>query len=100
MLAKGDEREIRVFISSPSDVGAERAHASAVLKELSAEFAGRIRFVPIRWEETYYSAHQTFQEAIPKPSSCQLVICILWKRLGTELPPDYNRHDGTTRTGT
>ena len=100
MRAEGDEREIRVFISSPSDVGAERARASAALKELSAEFAGRFRFVPIRWEETYYSAHQTFQDAIPKPSSCQLVICILWKRLGTELPPDYNRPDGTTRTGT
>ncbi len=100
MVDAGDEREIRVFISSPSDVGAERGRAAAVLKELSAEFAGRYRLVPVLWEQSYYSAHQTFQDAIPKPSSCDLVVCILWKRLGTELPAEYNRSDGTTRTGT
>ena len=72
----------------------------AVLQELSAEFDGRFRLVPLRWEDSYYSAHQTFQDAIPKPSSCELVVCILWKRLGTELPPRYNRPDGTARTGT
>jgi tetratricopeptide (TPR) repeat protein len=100
MQDSGGEREIRVFISSPSDVGVERARAAAVLRELSAEFAGRFRLAPVLWEESYYSAHQTFQQAIPKPSSCDLVVCILWKRLGTELPPDFNRPDGTTRTGT
>ncbi len=28
------------------------------------------------------------------------MVCILWKRLGFELPPDYRRADGTTPTGT
>jgi tetratricopeptide (TPR) repeat protein len=96
----GGEREVRVFISSPTDVGAERARAALVLRELSAEFAGQFRLVPVLWEENYYSAHRTFQDTIPKPSSCDIVVCILWKRLGTELPPEYNRADGTPRTGT
>ena len=28
------------------------------------------------------------------------MVCIFWKRLGFELPPDYRRPDGTTPTGT
>jgi hypothetical protein len=94
------ERNIRVFISSPSDVAPERARAALVLRELAAESDGGVRFTPILWEENYYSAHRTFQDAIAKPSSCDLVLCILHKRLGTELPPEYNRADGTPRTGT
>jgi len=93
-------RDIRVFISSPSDVAPERARAALVLRELAAESDGGVRFTPILWEENYYSAHRTFQDAIAKPSSCDLVLCILHKRLGTELPPEYNRPDGTPRTGT
>lgn len=98
--AIGGEAEIRVFISSPSDVGGERARAVAVLKELSTEFAGRYRFTAVSWPESYYSARETFQDAIPPPSSCDIVVCILWKRLGTDLPPKYNRPDGSARTGT
>lgn len=94
------EQEIRVFISSPSDVEAERIRAGAALTELAAEFQDRFKITAIRWEETYYSAHKTFQAAIPAPSSCDLVVCILWKRLGSELPSDFDRPDGTTRTGT
>lgn len=92
--------EFKVFISSPSDVEAERGRCDAVLERLNAEFADRFRFVGIRWEKSFYTADKTFQAAIPTPSSCDVVVCILWKRLGSELPPDYNRPDGTSRTGT
>ena len=92
--------EFRVFVSSPSDVGAERRRAEAVLIKLNTEFDGRIRFTPICWEEFYYTADATFQATIPKPSSCELVVCILWKRLGSELPAPFNRPDGSPRTGT
>jgi hypothetical protein len=41
----------------------------------------------------------TPQEAIkrgfPKPSQCDLVIVILWSRIGTPLPADYTKPDGT-----
>jgi tetratricopeptide (TPR) repeat protein len=94
------EQQVRIFISSPSDVEAERIKSGAILAEIAAEFSHRFKIVPIRWEESYYSAHKTFQAAIPTPSSCDLVVCILWRRLGSELPPAFDRHDGTTRTGT
>lgn len=92
--------EFRVFISSPSDVETERARCDAVLARLNSDFAGRFKFTGIRWEQSFYTADKTFQAAIPAPSSCDIVLCILWKRLGSELPPEYNRTDGTSRTGT
>jgi WD40 repeat protein/energy-coupling factor transporter ATP-binding protein EcfA2 len=93
-------REVKVFISSPKDVKEERLGAAKVLERLSAEFKNSFRFIPILWEDYYYTADRDFQKQIPKPSQTDIVICILWKRLGSELPPDYNRGDGTPRTGT
>jgi tetratricopeptide (TPR) repeat protein len=92
--------EFKVFISSPSDVETERARCDGVLARLNTEFAGRFKFTGIRWEQSFYTADKTFQAAIPQPSSCDIVVCILWKRLGSELPEEYNRPDGTSRTGT
>ena len=92
--------EFKVFISSPSDVETERARCDGVLARLNTEFAGRFKFTGIRWEQSFYTADKTFQAAIPQPSSCDIVVCILWKRLGSELPEAYNRPDGTSRTGT
>ena len=54
----------------------------------------------MRWELDYYGAKTDFQSQIPKPSECELVICIFWKRLGSELPDKYARPDGTMPTGT
>jgi tetratricopeptide (TPR) repeat protein len=89
----------RIFISSPSDVFAERERVERVIARLNGEF-GRDLLEAIRWERSYYTAAKTFQDQIPLPSETDLVVCILWKRLGFELPPDYRRPDGTTPTGT
>ena len=89
----------RIFVSSPSDVFAERERLERVVARLNGEFGGQV-LQAVRWERTYYSAARTFQDQIPLPSQTDLVICILWKRLGFELPPDYRRPDGTTPTGT
>lgn len=44
-------------------------------------------------------ANLTPQEAIsqglPLPSDCDLVIVIFWSRIGTPLPPQYTKSDGT-----
>jgi hypothetical protein len=89
----------RIFISSPSDVFPERERLDRVIARLNGEYGGDI-LAAIRWERSYYTAAKTFQDQIPLPSETDLVVCILWKRLGFELPPDYRRPDGTTPTGT
>jgi tetratricopeptide (TPR) repeat protein len=93
-----EKREYRVFISSPSDVRAERERLFRVITRLAGE-VGSIKLTPFRWEESYYSAVKTFQDQIPPPSQSDLVICIFWKRLGSELPPEYRRPDGSLPTG-
>jgi hypothetical protein len=92
-------QHFRIFISSPSDVFAERERIERVIARLNGEFGGGL-LEAIRWERSYYTAAKTFQDQIPLPSETDLVVCILWKRLGFELPPDYRRADGTTPTGT
>jgi WD40 repeat protein len=90
----------RVFLSSPTDVQQERDRAELVLRRLNAERIDHPQFEVVRWEQRYYSATSDFQAQIAKPAECQLVICIFWKRLGTELPQTYARPDGTLPTGT
>lgn len=92
-------QRFRIFISSPSDVFAERERVERVIVRLNGEFGGDL-LEAIRWERSYYTAAKTFQDQIPLPSQTDLVLCILWKRLGFELPADYRRPDGTTPTGT
>ncbi|MCC5857599.1 MAG: hypothetical protein JJT90_05560 [Ectothiorhodospiraceae bacterium] len=86
----------RIFLSSPGDVTAERDRAKRVCDKLNAELGDDVRLEPVRWEDAYYTAAADFQSQIPRPSECDAVLCILWKRLGTPLPSDrYRRPDGS-----
>ncbi len=89
----------RVFLSSPSDVMAERALCADVVARINSNQSPEDQLEVFRWEEQYYSATDTFQTQIPRAGDCDIVICIFWKALGTELPAEYRRDDGTTRTG-
>jgi tetratricopeptide (TPR) repeat protein len=93
-----DAREYRIFISSPSDVWPERERLFRVITRIGGEL-GSAKLTAFRWEESYYSAAETFQDQIPPPSQSNLVICIFWKRLGSELPAQYRRPDGSVPTG-
>ena len=81
-------REIRIFVSSPADVEHERLRAERVVERLNGQYTGVVRLIPIRWEQKFYEARASFQEQIPEAASCDLVIGILWTRLGSELPPE------------
>jgi len=81
-------REIRVFVSSPADVAHERQRAERVIERLNGQYAGVLRLIPIRWERRFYEARASFQAQIPEAASCDLVVGILWSRLGSELPAD------------
>ena len=41
---------LRIFISSPGDVGEERVLAARVIERLQGEFANSIKLEPILWE--------------------------------------------------
>ncbi len=90
----------RIFLSSPVDVQFERDRAEHVVKRVNAERVDQRQIEIVRWEHEFYRAEADFQAQIPAPADCDLVICIFWKRLGTELPEKYARPDGTIPTGT
>jgi eukaryotic-like serine/threonine-protein kinase len=83
------EQVFKLFVSSPADVSDERLRVDLVIDRLNAEFRGFLRFEAIRWETSYYSAHETFQKQIPEAAACDLVIAIFRARLGTALPSDF-----------
>ena len=85
------EQVLRLFVSSPGDVSNERRRIEAVIERLNGEFSGRARIEAIRWETSYYSAHETFQDQIPEARDCDLVVGILGVRLGTELPENFKK---------
>jgi tetratricopeptide (TPR) repeat protein len=81
-------KSVRVFVSSPADVEHERLRVERVVERLNGQYAGVVRLIPIRWEQKFYEARASFQAQIPEAASCDLVIGILWSRLGSELPPE------------
>jgi tetratricopeptide (TPR) repeat protein len=86
---------LRIFISSPGDVFEERTLAQRVIERVQAEFAGRAVLEPIFWEHEPLLATDTFQTQISRPSDADVMIAILWSRLGTRLPRDFTRKDGS-----
>jgi hypothetical protein len=88
---------LRVFVASPGDVGEEREITARVLERLQYEFGPRVGLEPILWEHEPLRATASFQEEIPLPSQADIVVFILWSRLGTRLPPGkFARPDGTS----
>jgi len=93
---------IRIFISSPGDVGQERVIAERVIERLQGEFAGRATLKPVRWEREPLRATEHFQEQITAPAETDVALFILWSRLGTPLPEDkFQKESGEPyRSGT
>ena len=79
-------KTLQFFISSPGDVFEERAIANRVIERLQSEYIGKIVLEPVLWEHEPLVATSTFQHQIVKPSETDVVLAILWSRLGTKLP--------------
>jgi len=94
--------KLSIFISSPGDVGDERRRAAIVIGRIRREFSRFFDVSPILWEYDPMLASGHFQDIIEKPSNTDIVVLILWSRLGTALPTDrYQGIDGRTPvTGT
>jgi hypothetical protein len=100
--AAAPPQHLRVFLSSPGDVADERGLARRVLKdELPYDplLQGRVTFEVISWDDPTARipllANLTPQESVnrgmPKPSACDVVVVILWSRMGTPLSPEIRR---------
>ena len=88
-------KTLQFFISSPGDVFEERAIANRVIERLQSEYIGKVVLEPVLWEHEPLVATSTFQHQIIKPSDTDVVIAILWSRLGTKLPKEFTRADGS-----
>ena len=113
-------RTIRVFVSSPGDVLKERKLADNLIRSIAAELGipvsviysnlfrndkkaaqpvggddGTLVLCPYFWEYQRFSPDKPYQEQIPNTAEFDLVMCILWSRLGTELAPEFTLPDGS-----
>ena len=102
---------LHIFLSSPGDVSRERQLAWEVIDRIQSAraYRDRLKLDVVAWDKpgagTAMSAHLEPQEAIDrglkKPSQCDIVIVILWARMGTLLSGKYLKADGSRyRSGT
>jgi WD40 repeat protein len=97
---------LRIFVSSPGDVREERLRAQLIIAKLARDYAGLVDVQPYFWESEPLRASGHFQDEIELPSQHDIVVLILWSRLGTPLPVrtsvrEYVGMDGRTPvTGT
>jgi hypothetical protein len=116
-------KTIEVFISAPDDVQEELAVAERVIRSVAAEFdcavsathSNRLQRlesadlnataavrsasqgVPLRlcfWEYQDLGREES-REQVPNPGQFDLVVCLLWSRLGPLLAPKFVGPDGT-----
>src|SRR3954447_18218959 len=94
--AKPTPQHLRVFLASPGDVADERALARRLIeKELPSDplLRGQVTFEVVSWDDPVAPppmlATLTPQDAViqfeGEPSTCDIVIVVLWSRLGTHL---------------
>src|SRR5512134_2500200 len=93
---------VRIFLSSPGDVADERASArqliDAELPKLPS-LRGRLALELIAWDDpaaqipmlATETPQQSVNAARPRPATCEIVIVILWSRMGTPLPDNLGK---------
>jgi CHASE2 domain-containing sensor protein len=93
-----EDLRIKLFVSSPSDVKAERDRVVLVADRLNGTFEGLVRIEVIRWEDEFYDSSKSFQEqiddAIGKMAEIDILICVVWGRVGLKLNPKLWKNDG------
>lgn len=98
--------QFRIFLASPGDVPLERKLAREAIIHVGSErrFRSRINIEIIAWDqpgaavamEAGMTPQQAIAQGLPKPEDCDLAIIILWSRIGTQLPADFElKQDGT-----
>ncbi len=102
---KAPHLHLRVFLASPGDVADERGIAVRTIGQLPYDplLRGRVTLEAVAWDKegarTPMHGGRTPQAAVArslaKPSDCDIVVVILWSRMGTPLPGDERKADGS-----
>jgi HEAT repeat protein len=105
--AKPTLQHLRVFLASPGDVADERALVRRLLKDdlpYRTFLRGLVTFDVVSWDDP--AAHipmlatltpqGSVNRGMPKPSACDIVVVVLWSRMGTPLPDDFRKLDDTS----
>ena len=79
-------KTLRIFISSPGDVQEERLRAHLVVQKLARDYQRFFKIEPYLWEYEPMLASGHFQDAIEPPSQSDIVVLVVYSRLGTPLP--------------
>lgn len=79
---------LRIFLSSPGDVTPEREVARRTIERLGREFHHLCRLEAVLWEQEPLIATEHFQTMITPPSTTDIVVVILWSKLGSFLPAE------------
>jgi WD40 repeat protein len=90
---------IRIFISSPGDLGEERDRAKQVIEGLRRRYSRRFHLKPVLWEDIALQADMSFQQGIDRLLSenqgIDIAVFLLWSRLGSLVGPRVLKEDGT-----
>jgi tetratricopeptide (TPR) repeat protein len=101
-----ERTHFRIFLSSPADVAEERTIVRSLVKEqlpVDAFIRDRATFDLISSDDPYasipYQAYvppqDTIDTSLPRPSECDIVIVVLWSRMGTPLDRERVKSDGS-----
>ncbi len=80
------KQRLRIFVSSPGDVQRWRRIAALTIEALARDHARFFKIEPYLWEYEAMVASGHFQDSIEPPSAFDIVVIILWSRLGTIMP--------------
>ena len=105
MTDRDELRTVRILISSPGDVDAERDRARQVIESLRRRYARRFQLKPVLWEDFPLQSDMPFQQGIDlvlsEESGIDIAVFLLWSRLGSAVGNHVLRPDGTEyRSGT
>ena len=98
-------QRLHIFLSSPDDVKRERQLAREVFDILESESAHRewLKIEVVAWDKpgargplpAQLETVEAIERGLRKPSRCDIVIVILWARMGTPLSENYRKKDGS-----
>jgi len=101
---KSKVQHVRVFVSSPKDVAEERQLARRVVERLAKDpvYRDDLKLDPILWDDPEAPApmlaqltpQESVNRGLVRPSDCEIVVTILWSRMGTPLETPL-KADGT-----
>lgn len=99
--ASGNPVQFQIFLASPGDVPLERKLAREVITHVGGElrFRGHISIEVIAWDqpgvavamEAGLTPQQAISQGLPKPEECDLAVVVMWSRIGTRLPAEYEK---------